>query len=119
MRRMIADLYKLLYKLTHSKLIALPFAVIYISLLNTITIYGLSLLLAEEVPFLESISDLFRPPISYIVFILITGFNFWLMLPLQNLSKEKSKPPAIGPVTIYTIACICILLYVKYGDKLF
>lgn len=119
MRRLIADLYKMVYKLTNSKLISLPFSILYISLLNTITIYGLCLLLADGYPVLGSVAVIFRPPFNYGIFLLIAAFNFWMMLPLQNLSKEKSKPITFGPVIIYSLACFCILMYIRYADRLF
>ncbi len=119
MRRMIADLFKVIYKLTNSKLISLPFAVLYISFLYLVTIYGLCFLLTDEVPILGIIARLFRPPYGYGVFLLIAGFNFWLMLPLQNLTKDKNKPYSILTVAIYSIACFCLLIYIRYADRLF
>lgn len=119
MRRLTADIYKIAYKITGNKLIALSFALAYISLLNLITIYGLCLLLQGWQPELETIESVFKPPYVYGIFLLTVALNFWLMLPLQNLSKVKGKPYALAPVIIYSLASFLILFYTHFADKLF
>ena len=109
MRRLIADLYKIVYKITASKIISFFSALIYITLLNLLTIYGLGILLEDWLPELTYVHRLFAFPYNFGVGIAMLSFNFWLMLPLHKLSEEIEIKPMTRPIILYTV--ICALLY--------
>jgi len=118
MRRLIADIYVIMLRISGFKILSLIVAIAYISLLNLITIYGLSILLKDIFPLLSYVSFLFKFP--YIIFfgIAVVLFNFSLMFPLKNISKLKNKPMYFRLVLYTAISCL-LYIYIKYGDKIF
>jgi len=119
MRQLTADIYKIIYKVIDRKLIALPAAIVYVSLLNVITLYGLSVLLSGWVSWMNKIKHILNSPAIYLVFLLVAGINFLMLLPLQNLSKEKSRPYALTPVLIYSLVSFLLFFYVRFADRIF
>ena len=119
MKKLIADIYKLVYKLTHNKAISFSFALIYISLLNVVVVYGLALLLRGLVPYVDFVVAVFHRPYTYGIFVLALALNFWLMTPLQNLNKEKGKPSSVTPIIVYSLVAVLLFFYTHYLGKLF
>lgn len=117
MKRLIADLYKLIYRLTHTHAASVVIAVAYVSLLNLITLYGIGLLM-ERNAMAKMMKVLFSarfiPFTSVVMFLL----NLWLMTPLKNLHKERKKPPFYPPVIAYTLACVVLLIFIHYRNEL-
>ena len=113
MRRMIADLYRMMYNLTNNKLISLLFALLYITALNLLTIYGFGLLVEDWLP-TSYVHTLFAYPFIVPIAIVAFVFNFVIMLPLQNLSMGKKTKPMIWSIIAYTAVSILLFLYVKY-----
>jgi len=114
MRRLIADVFKILYKITNNKLFSLSFALIYIAILNLLTIRGLCLLLSGLVPYIELISRIFSKPYIFVTILVAILLNFWIMLPLENLSKERQRPYSIASIIIYTFVALILFLYSRY-----
>jgi hypothetical protein len=117
MKRLITDIYKIIYKLTKHKLTSLSVAILYISTLNIITLYGASFLLRGLVPYIQLVGIAFRRPYIFGTILLIVGLNFWSMLPLQNLSKEKSKPATIGSIVVYSFISLLLFAYARYVER--
>ena len=118
MRSLIADIYKILYRLTGKKLFSFSFALSYISVLNLFIIYGLSFLLAGLVPYISLLHFLFTKKLIFLTILLVFVVDFLLMLPLQNLSKDKSRPYKLAPIIVFSVASILLFIYAKYGDKI-
>lgn len=119
MRRLIADVYKFLYKFLRIKSISIFIAVIYIAVLNLITAYGLCMLLLGIYPMLEYGLILFQKPYLYGSALLAIAINFLLMLPLGNLDKERNKPLAITPLLLYTVSALILFIYARYAERIF
>ncbi len=111
MRRLIADLYKIVFHITGSKIVALFFAIGYISLLNLLTIYGLGILLEDLQPQLQYVHKLFSFPYYLGMAALVVSVNFWIMLPLHKLSEEIEIKPIFTPIVIYTIISAVLYAY--------
>ena len=112
MRRLIADLYKIIFHITGSKFISLFVAIGYISLLNLLTIYGLILLTEEWLPELLYAHRAFVFPYIIDTGLAIAGFNFYIMLPLQNLTEEINLKPVKKPIIIYTVVSALLFAYI-------
>jgi len=110
-RRLIADIYKIIYHITGSKVISLFVAIGYISLLNLLTIYGLVILTEEWQPDLMYVHRLFIFPYIIVTALAIGAFNFYIMLPLQNLNEEINLKPVVKPIIIYTVVSALLLAY--------
>jgi hypothetical protein len=116
MRRLIADVFKIAFKITNSKLISLAFALIYITCLNLLTIYGLGLLLTELLPYIGKLFILFSRPYIYLTILVTLLINFLIMLPLQKLSREQEKPSSLSSIIIYSVISLLLFLYSQYAD---
>ena len=119
MRRIIADIFKFFYKLSSNKLFSLSAALIYISTLNLVSIYGLFYVLRGFRPFLGVLLIAYKRPYIFLLILAMLVFNFLLVLPLQNLSKERSKPYAVAPIIIYTLVSFLLYIYAHFADRLF
>jgi hypothetical protein len=111
MRRLIADLYKIVFQITGSKIVSLFFAIGYISLLNLLTIYGLGILLEDLQPQLHYVHKLFAFPFYLATGAVMISINFWMMLPLHRLSEELEIKPIYTPIVIYTIISAVLYAY--------
>ena len=113
MRRLIADLYKIIFRYTHNKVISLFSALIYFTVLNLILVYGLGILAEGWMP-TSYVHILFAFPyiigVSAVMFI----FNFVIMLPLQNLSRDKETGVMYVPLIVFSLAAIILFIYIKY-----
>lgn len=115
---MIADIFKIIYGLTGSKLFSLLFAVTYITILNLVVLKGLGLLIQDWLKVVKLMQKIFAFPYLVITFVVMFGINFLSMLPLKNLRKERQKKPVILPIAIYTLIAILIFLYIRYIPRL-
>ena len=111
MRRLIADIYKIIFHITGSKVISLFVAIGYISLLNLLTVYGLIILTEEWLPKLLYAHRAFKFPYIIGTAVAIGAFNFYIMLPLQNLNEEINLKPVVKPIIIYTVISALLFAY--------
>jgi len=117
MKRLIADVYIILWRITKAKSLSFIFALAYITTLNLISIYGLSLLLQGWMS-TGMIRKLFNYPYYLITAPAVFLLNLWLMTPLKNLSKERKKTPFYPSVIAYTLITIVLCIYIHYRDRL-
>jgi len=117
MKRLIADLYKIVYKVTNAHMASLLFSIAFVSTLNYISLYGIGLLLERNAA-AKIIHKLVSFPVSVGTFIVIFLLNLWLMTPLKNLSKERKKQPFYPSIIAYTLVCIVLLIFIHYRDRL-
>jgi hypothetical protein len=119
MKSVIADVYKIVYRISSSKLLALILSLCYIAIINLILIYGLIMLLAAWYPQISVGLKLFRFPYNLILVLVMVGVNFQIMQPIANLSKERSKNIQLAPLIIYTFLAVIICLYSHFSAILF
>ncbi len=113
MRRLIADVYKILYKYTHNKAISLFSALAYITTLSLVLIYGFGILAEGWLP-TSYVHLIFAFPYIIGVVIAMFVFNFVIMLPLQNLSRDKETAVMYMPLVIFSLAALLLYIYIKY-----
>jgi hypothetical protein len=118
MRRFIADIYVIVFSISGFKILSLVIAIAYISLLNLITVFGLSVLLQEVFPILSYIPPFFTFPRIIFSIIAVLSFNFYLMFPLKNLAKLKNKPMYFT-LLLYTSISALLYFYVVFGESWF
>ncbi len=109
MKRLIADVYIIIYRLTRGKMFSLIFSIAYVSALNLMALYGLGLLLKGWMP-TGFIHKLFVTPYVLFTIVAMFLFNMWMMRPLKNLSKERNKLPYYPLIIAYTgvIIVLCV-----------
>lgn len=118
MSHLIIKAYRTIYQLVGIKVIAFGLALIYITTLNLVTIYGLSLLLDSCLP-TTIVLKLFSWPYFFITALAILLVNFFSTPPLQYIDVEKGKKRGNTPIIIYSVISLILFLYSHYYDKLF
>jgi len=111
MSGIIASVFIILYRLVRNEIVALFLALIYTTVLNMLMIYGSGLLLEGWLASASLVHKLFKFPLIIGMGILVLALNFWLVLPLQNLSSSTDKPPAYVPLLIYSFLGLLLYLY--------
>lgn len=112
MRRLIADVYKIVFRLTGHKVFALFFALGYVSALHIVTIYGCTILLEGWQPELSAvIFKLFHLPYLALLFVVMCMIHFMFVLPLQCLPRTKSRYKLTAPVIVYSLVTLVLVLY--------
>lgn len=114
MRRLIADLYKIVFKLTGHRAFSFFFALGYVTMLNLLSVYGICVLLENLYPQLWYIHNyLFTLRLNFILTVVtVTALNFRMMLPLHNLSNEINIKPRLLPIIIYTFLSMVLYSYI-------
>ena len=113
MRRLIADIYKIIYKRTENKAISLFSALAYISTLNLLILYGLGILAEGWMP-TSLVHKLFAFPYIVVTSVAMFVFDFVIMLPLQKLSRDKESAVLYIPIIVYTLVAVILFVYIKY-----
>lgn len=111
MKRLVVEVYKLLYLVTRQNTVSIYAAILYITILNLITMQGMAQLMEGWLRIMSYVRYLFIFPV-YIVTGIIIFFLYILRLkPLKNLKKERQKLFNPVPVIIYTAASALLWLY--------
>ncbi len=118
MKRFITDLYKFIYRLTGFKTLSIFLAVVYLSALNLLTLYGLIFLLKGLVSKITLLLTFFSFPFYFITIALMLIFNFWLLSPIKDLSKGKRVKPLIVPIIVYSFVAFVLFLYGRYFESI-
>jgi len=119
MKRLIVDIYRIVFRLTGVKLFALIFALVYMTALNIIMIYGLGLLTKDWLSFMAIIPKLFSFPYYFVTSIAVLGITFWLMPSFQSIAKEGKKESSPLALILYTVFSLMLFMYIRMGDKIF
>ena len=121
MKRIMSGIYAFVYRLSGAKYVALVFGLIYITILNLITVYGLMHLLdgVAPPPIITIVNKLFKLPLIIITIPGMFFLNYTLISPIKDLEKDKRNQDNYWPVIIYTLISLFILAYILYGDELF
>jgi hypothetical protein len=114
MRRLIADMYKIVFKLTGHRAFSFFFALGYITTLNLLSVYGICILLETLYPQLWYIHNyLFTLRLNFFATVaVVSTLNFRMMLPLHNLSNEMNVKPKLLPIIIYTFLSLVLFIYI-------
>lgn len=117
----MSGIYAFVYRITGAKYVALGFGLTYITILNLITVYGLSHLLEgiAPAPIVTIIYKLFKLPLIILTIPGMFFLNYSLISPIKDLEKDKRNQDNYWPVIIYTLISLFILAYILYGDELF
>jgi len=118
MKALIADIYKIIYRITHVKWFSFSFALVYVTTLNLISIYGLALLLSAWLP-TKFVLKLFVFPYSVIITGLLLLVNYQMMRPIKNMHKERKKTPFYPSIIAYTLITVILCLYIRYRNVIF
>ncbi len=119
MRSLIIDIYKIVFRLTKIKPLAIGVGLVYMTILSLIMIYGLGLLTEGWLPFMSIVHRLFSFPYYIATAIAVLGLTYWLMPPMSSISKESKKQSSPAMLIIYTLFALLLFAYIKLGDKLF
>ncbi len=113
MRRLIADVYKIIFGFTQNKIISLFTALAYITAINLLLIYGLGILAEGWLP-TSYVHMAFAFPYIIVVIVAMFVLNFVIMLPLQNLSNREEASVMYVPLIVYSLAALILFVYIKY-----
>ena len=108
-----------MYNLTGSKLSSYVTGLIYLSVMNYVTLNGIALLTKDMFTPMDSLLILFNFPYMFITFAAICGITYWLTPTAQSVSKEAKKVNRHTSLILYTVAALVLFLYKHYGDWLF
>lgn len=118
MKKFIIDIYRVIYQFTGYKTLSIGIAVIYLSALNLLTLYGLIFLLNGLVSKVTFFLKFFAFPYYLITISAMLVFNFWLLTPLKDLSKSKRVKPFVAPIVVYSFVALLLFLYGRYFDTI-
>jgi hypothetical protein len=108
------------YRITGAKTSAFILGIVYISILNLVTIYGITQLLSGVIPgfIVTSINVLFRLPFLLLTVTGMIIINYFLFPSLKNIKKYSENSENVWLVVPYTILALIILIYTKFGDPI-
>ena len=117
MKRLITDVYNAVYKITKAKTLSFILALICVTLLNFIVIYGLTILLDEWLP-TRAIQKIFTHPYYFFTFFLLLLINFIIMATPEKFGKRlRSNSSNIPAILIYSVIAVILFAYIYYAKK--
>lgn len=114
MRTLIADIYKIVFRVTGIKSVSFLFALAYVSTLNIIILYGITLLLEDWRPEMGEVVKVFSFPDNLLLALGMMFINFLVMLPLRYLLRDSTHHASIVKLLVYTFASVLVFLYAHY-----
>jgi len=111
MKRLVVEVYKLLYMVTRQNAVSTYAAILYITILNLITLQGMAQLMEGWLRIMSYVRYLFIFPVYILTGIFIYSLYIFRLRPLKNLKKERQKLFSPVPVIIYTAASVLLWLY--------
>lgn len=120
MKRLMADIYKYVYKIVGSKLFSYLFTILLVTICNLLLVYGLSILLEGWIGTFKLVHKLFAYPKNISVTSAIMLYMCYRTMPsIDSLTKDKVKNPFLTPILLYVAAATLIFLYSAYGTSIF
>jgi len=117
MKTLIIDVYRFVYRFSAAKVFSVAVAVIYITILNMIMLYGLGALLAGWMP-TSFIGKLFVFPYYFFTAALVFYIT-WKYKPTKKaIAKEAKKTKDYTFIIVYSLAALILFLYMKYNSKI-
>jgi hypothetical protein len=118
MKKFITDAFKIALIITGNKRWSIVIAILYLTVLNMATIYGLLHLLQGLADGITKLLILFSYPYIDISIALMLGFNTWLLTPFDSLYKSKRTRPLVTPLIVYSIVSVLLFIYGYCFDKI-
>lgn len=116
MRRLLVDVYRLMFLITGAKMFSVVIAIIYVTLLNMVVLSGLSLLMQGWMP-TAFIHKLFTYPYYFFTGVVMLGLMIKYKPSKKIIAKEAKKTKDYTFIAIYTAVALILYLYIMYGDK--
>jgi hypothetical protein len=118
MKRLMIDAHKIVFNITKAAFFSFFVALLYITVLNVISIYGSAILLQGWVVPAKVVKRISTTPfyIAISLFILLLNYRG---LKTIDLAKERKKEVFYPPILIYSVMSVILFLYIYYKDKLF
>jgi len=119
MRRLIVDMYRLIFRATGIKFLALVISLLYMTVLNLVMIYGLGLLMEGLFPFMSVVHKMFAFPYILATSVGVLLVTLWLMPSVSSITKEGKKAASPLALILYTIFSLMLFAYISLGDRIF
>ena len=112
------DAHKIVFNITKAAFFSFFIALLYITTLNVISIYGSAILLQGWMIPAKVVKRMSTMPfyIGVSLFVLIMNYRG---LKTVDLSKERKKEVFYPPILIYSVMSVILFLYIYYRDKIF
>ena len=117
MKTLIIDVYRFVYRISGAKVFSVAIAVIYVTILNMIMLYGLGALLADWMP-TRFIGSLFVFPYYFFTAALVFYITSRSKPTKKAIAKEAKKTKDYTFIIVYSVAALILFLYMKYGSKI-
>jgi len=117
MKGLIVDVYSIVYRISGAKMFSVVIAVIYLTTLNMIMVFGLGLLMRGWMP-TSFIPKLFVFPYYFFTGALMLWITTRFKPSKKAIAKEAKKATDYTFILIYSLAALILFLYIKYGDKI-
>jgi hypothetical protein len=114
MTRFIIKVFRLLYSITKLKLLSFIAALLFISVLNVITVYGLCMLLIDLVPTFYLLSA-FRFPFVIPTIFAFVAINFFMLPRFGSVSSDYRKGENYTTLLLYIAITLILLAYTVLG----
>ncbi len=113
MRHLLLGAFVLFYRITGAKIPAYLLAIIYISSLNILTIYGILYLISGYVnsQIISMAGYIFRNPIIFLTIFIMISVNYFLFPPFHKLEKKAREHDDYLNVLLYSILTLIIISY--------
>jgi hypothetical protein len=119
MKRLIAGVFQLIYRITGVKVLAYFAALAYMTVLHLTIFYGMGLLLEDWLPMASIVHTLFRFPLILGTILIMLAINVWFAPSLENITKEGKKIRKFSPIILYSLLSLVVFLYARFYDKIF
>jgi hypothetical protein len=112
------DAHKIVYNITKGVFFSFFIALLYITTLNVISIYGAAILLQGWLVPVKLVQRMSTKPlyIGISLFVLLMNYRGFKTI---DLSKERKKELFYPPILIYSVMSVILFLYIYYRDKIF
>lgn len=112
MKPLIIRVYRSVYQITRAKLFSFILAMLYITGLNLVTLYGLCILLKGLFP-TGVLLRLFSFPYYFAPGFVMLAINLFTTPQFQYIKVEEKRKSGYTTVLIYTVTTLLLVLYIR------
>ncbi len=117
MKTLIIDVYRFVYRISGAKVFSVAIAVIYITMLNMVMLYGLGALMVGWMP-TKFVASLFVFPYYFLTAGLMLFLTIKYKPTKKAIAKEAKKTKDYTFIIVYSLAALILFLFMKYGSKI-
>ena len=117
MKTLIIDVYRFVYRISGAKGFSVIIAVIYLTILNMVMLYGLGALMVGWMP-TKFIASLFVFPYYFLTAGLMLFLTIKYKPTKKAIAKEAKKTKDYTFIIVYSLAALILFLFMKYGSKI-